>query len=198
MSSPTSSSGSSAPPSPSPSQKPKKSPPKPPKPTSTMPSEFTAQTPPSAPEWLKPCHDPTTPSLVSGAISLPSYTYSTPSVYPPPVTNSSVHNHPLYPYSYNPPSTIPSQPLTRKPVPRRLPTKADFLKNCVTLAKEGDRYNDDKCAFCWTGYDVAHPGVKIEPCGHVFGAACLEQIVEGENLCPKCRVPLFERERTMR
>lgn len=57
-------------------------------------------------------------------------------------------------------------------------------------AKDDDKFNNNnKCVQCW--YTENHPGVKISPCGHVFGCDCLKDIVNGPNLCPYCRVKLF-------
>ncbi|KAF2438170.1 hypothetical protein P171DRAFT_491458 [Karstenula rhodostoma CBS 690.94] len=81
--------------------------------------------------------------------------------------------------------------IPRTPYPPHIPRKADFLEKCITPATEDDRFNDGRCAFCWADYDKAHPAVKIEPCGHVYGEACLRQLVNRENKCPKCKVKLF-------
>ncbi|KAF1969310.1 hypothetical protein BU23DRAFT_601664 [Bimuria novae-zelandiae CBS 107.79] len=74
-----------------------------------------------------------------------------------------------------------------------LPTKAEFLACHVYVAKPDDKYNDDKCPFCWDSYHEGHPAMRIDPCAHVFGKPCLEQLTQTSTLCPKCRVPLFRR-----
>lgn len=76
-----------------------------------------------------------------------------------------------------------------------LPAKDTFLKERVVPVKDDDKFNDNKCAHCWGEYNEEHPGVKILPCGHVFGRGCLREITDGPtgNLCPICRVKLFRR-----
>lgn len=75
-----------------------------------------------------------------------------------------------------------------------LPTKEYFLKKRVVPAKDDDKYNNNRCVQCWDEYREDHPGVKISPCGHVFGRDCLKDIVNGPtgDLCPYCRVKLFK------
>ncbi|KAF1355941.1 hypothetical protein EJ07DRAFT_181527 [Lizonia empirigonia] len=76
-----------------------------------------------------------------------------------------------------------------------LPAKDTFLKERVVPVKDDDKFNDNKCAHCWGEYNEEYPGVKILPCGHVFGRDYLREIVNGPtgNLCPICRVKLFRR-----
>ncbi|KAL5455272.1 hypothetical protein PMIN07_007180, partial [Paraphaeosphaeria minitans] len=93
--------------------------------------------------------------------------------------------------------TSPSPPLQASPSPH-LPSKADFLRHSVVPAKKDDRFNDNKCAFCWGAYDETHPAVKIRPCNHVYGRACVEQFVEQEHRCPKCKAELFREEPRLR
>ena len=76
-----------------------------------------------------------------------------------------------------------------------LPSNERFLKERVVPAKEDDKFNNNKCVQCWDEYTEDHPGVKISPCGHVFGRDCLKDIVNGPtgDLCPYCRIKLFRR-----
>ncbi|KAJ4338782.1 hypothetical protein N0V87_003697 [Didymella glomerata] len=76
-----------------------------------------------------------------------------------------------------------------------LPSKDSFLKKCVVPAKDDDKFNNNRCVRCWGEYTKDHPGVKISPCGHVFGRDCLKDVVDGPtgDLCPYCRVKLFRR-----
>lgn len=81
-----------------------------------------------------------------------------------------------------------------------LPSKATFLKERVVPAKEDDKFNNNKCVQCWDEYTDEHPGVKISPCGHVFGRDCLVDITNSPtgDLCPYCRVKLFRQPPTVR
>jgi hypothetical protein len=60
--------------------------------------------------------------------------------------------------------------------------------------------NDNKCAHCWGEYTEEHPGVRILPCGHIFGRDCLCEMMKGPmgDLCPLCRVKLFRRDITVK
>lgn len=73
------------------------------------------------------------------------------------------------------------------------PAESAFFRDHVVPAKKDDKFNDNKCVRCWGEYDEEHPGVKILPCGHVFGRDCLHDMMEGPSgdLCPICRVKLF-------
>jgi hypothetical protein len=74
-----------------------------------------------------------------------------------------------------------------------LPSKNTFLKEHTVPAKDDDKFNNNKCVQCWNEYTDEHPGVKILPCGHVFGRDCLKDIINSPagDLCPYCRVKLF-------
>ncbi|KAF1923705.1 uncharacterized protein M421DRAFT_9492 [Didymella exigua CBS 183.55] len=79
-----------------------------------------------------------------------------------------------------------------------LPSKSTFLREHVVPAKDDDKFNNNKCVQCWDEYTDEHPGVKISPCGHIFGRDCLYEIVNGPtgDLCPYCRSKLFRRTST--
>lgn len=80
-----------------------------------------------------------------------------------------------------------------------LPSKSAFLEKHVIPVKDGDKYNNDKCACCWDGYTEEHPSVKILPCGHVFGRDCVRDMIEGPtgDLCALCKVKIFRRDLTI-
>jgi hypothetical protein len=73
-------------------------------------------------------------------------------------------------------------------------SRQDFLKRRVFPASPTDKYNDNKCCFCWGPYnDTNHPGARFLPCNHVIGRDCLKIMVnsQGGDLCPICRTRLF-------
>ncbi|KAF9691955.1 hypothetical protein EKO04_009858 [Ascochyta lentis] len=80
-----------------------------------------------------------------------------------------------------------------------LPSKNTFLEEHVLPAKKDDKFNSNKCVQCWGEYTDEHPGVKVQPCGHVFGRDCLREMIKGPtgDLCPFCRVKLFRRDITI-
>lgn len=75
-------------------------------------------------------------------------------------------------------------------------TKADFIKDGIMPANDDDKFNDNRCAYCWGSYDADHPAVRVLPCNHVFGKDCLLEVIETSktgDLCMVCRQPLFRR-----
>lgn len=67
-----------------------------------------------------------------------------------------------------------------------LPTRDDFLLNCITTI--------DICAICLESFDSNHtPAHFISPryCKHVSGEACLRQWVSTSDRCPTCRCELY-------
>lgn len=72
-------------------------------------------------------------------------------------------------------------------------SKATFIDSHVIPANDNDRFNDNKCAFCWDTYSDSHVPVRTLPCNHVFGRNCLLEALDANNgdLCIICRTPLF-------
>ncbi|KAF2870036.1 hypothetical protein BDV95DRAFT_608058 [Massariosphaeria phaeospora] len=74
------------------------------------------------------------------------------------------------------------------------PSKASFLRNLIP-ANENDAFNDNRCAYCWDAYHEDHQPVRVLPCNHVFGRACLLEVIESSptaELCMVCRTQLFQ------
>lgn len=73
-------------------------------------------------------------------------------------------------------------------------SKATFLSQRVVPANPNDLYYNNKCSYCWEICHALHPGVRILPCNHIFGQACLLEIVNNANgdVCPICRAQLFQ------
>ncbi|KAI4610559.1 uncharacterized protein J4E87_010735 [Alternaria ethzedia] len=73
-------------------------------------------------------------------------------------------------------------------------TKNTFLEKNVVRAGENDKYYEDKCTFCWGPYDEDHRAVRVQPCDHVFGDVCLEDMIDAPNgdKCPICRAVWFQ------
>ncbi|CAA9966943.1 Ubiquitin-protein ligase/ zinc ion binding protein [Pyrenophora teres f. maculata] len=75
-------------------------------------------------------------------------------------------------------------------------SKEAFLNQHVVPATPHDKFNDNKCSFCWDKYnDGNHPAVRVLPCNHVFGRPCLLHMIEGANghRCPICTTPFFRK-----
>jgi len=72
-------------------------------------------------------------------------------------------------------------------------SKPTFLATRVIPANPNDAHYDDRCTFCWDQYNDEHQDVRVLPCNHVFGANCLQTMVNSDNghLCPLCRCMLF-------
>ncbi|KAH6852831.1 hypothetical protein BKA58DRAFT_60314 [Alternaria rosae] len=73
-------------------------------------------------------------------------------------------------------------------------TKKTFLEKIVVRASDHDKFNDNKCMFCWGSYDEDHRAVRVQPCNHVFGRDCLEEMINAQNgdQCPICRTVWFQ------
>lgn len=81
-----------------------------------------------------------------------------------------------------------------------LPSNTTFVQSYVVPATLNDKFWNEKCAFCWGTYSTEHPPVKVLPCGHVFGHACVVDMVntrDSDELCPYRRVQLFRRDFTL-
>ncbi|KAF2638698.1 hypothetical protein P280DRAFT_482034 [Massarina eburnea CBS 473.64] len=61
-------------------------------------------------------------------------------------------------------------------------SKATFVRERCVPANDNDKFNDNKCAFCWDSYHNDHPAVRVLPCNHGPGG----------DLCIICRTPLFQ------
>jgi hypothetical protein len=72
-------------------------------------------------------------------------------------------------------------------------SRKTFLKENVLPANHDDKFNDNKCAYCWGPYDKDHPAIRVLPCNHVFGHECLLLMTEAPNggHCPICRASFF-------
>ena len=78
---------------------------------------------------------------------------------------------------------------------RRGITKEEFLQTRILLAKATDKFNDNKCCYCWEPYNgSSHPGIRFRPCDHIVGRPCLFTIINspGGHTCPICRSVLFQ------
>jgi hypothetical protein len=72
-------------------------------------------------------------------------------------------------------------------------SKDTFVQERIVPANANDAYYDDKCLFCWCGYDDAHTSVRILPCNHIVGRDCLNEYINTPfgDTCPVCRTSLF-------
>jgi hypothetical protein len=74
-------------------------------------------------------------------------------------------------------------------------SKRTFIDKHIVPANENDRFMDSKYSFCWNTYDdEAHPPVRVLPCNHIFGKACIRELIDKSasgDRCPICRTPWF-------
>lgn len=108
-------------------------------------------------------------------------------------------------YSKHPRSATTCQAPHLSPKMERIfgKSKTTFINSCIIPANDNDRFNDNKCAFCWDVYSDSHVAARILPCNHVLGRDCILEAIDAPNgdLCMICRTPLFRpswRERLMR
>jgi hypothetical protein len=51
--------------------------------------------------------------------------------------------------------------------------------------------SDDCCSICMDEFSDIHPGIKLQPCTHVFHPKCIQQLIlsihDKDVLCPLCR-----------
>jgi hypothetical protein len=73
------------------------------------------------------------------------------------------------------------------------PSRTTFLARNVRPLGPTDVVDTDRCLVCGEGYNINHGLVRVLPCNHIFGNACLRDMTKQDrgNVCPLCRTKLF-------